>query len=57
MYKTYQGKFSIIILSTIKALRHSIFSYLLLYYDFFPLNVMIEIVSKTLELEEIFKAE
>lgn len=52
MYKTYQGKFSIIILSTIKALMHSIFSYLLLYYDFFPLNVMIEIVSKTLELED-----
>lgn len=34
--------FSVIIISTIEALMHKIFSSLSMYYDFFPLHLMID---------------
>lgn len=46
--------FSIIILSTIEALVHNIFSSLAMYYDFFPLNIMIENHIKDFSIRKNF---
>ena len=46
--------FSIIILSTIEALVHNIFSSLVMYYDFFPMNIMIENHIKDFRIRKKF---
>lgn len=44
--------FSVIILSTIEALMHKIFSSLSMYYDFFPLHLMIDNHIKDLRIKK-----